>query len=204
MNNDDDDVLEFKIILIGDSCVGKTAILRRYIYNIYEETTISTLGISFAFKEVTLKNGIKIKLKLVDTAGQERFTSLASSYFKNSNGVLFVFDFSNLKTFKAIERWINIFEESNNRKDKVIKYLIGNKDDLEDKKIDQEMIDNFLKTYNYNFKKTSAKENINIDDLFQEMSEKLYDSHIDKEKRKQNITLTAKKLKKERGNNCNC
>ena len=202
--NNNDDVLEYKIILIGDSCVGKTAILRRYIYNIYEEAIISTLGISFAFKEVTLKNGIKIKLKLVDTAGQERFKSLASSYFKNANGVLFVFDISNLKSFKDIERWINIFEESNNRKDKVIKYLIGNKDDLDDKKIDQEMIDNFLKTYNYNFKKTSAKENFNIDDLFQEMSEKLYDFHSDKEKRKQNITLTAKNLKKERGNNCTC
>ena len=161
--NNNDDVLEYKIILIGDSCVGKTAILRRYIYNIYEETTISTLGISFAFKEVTLKNKIKIKLKLVDTAGQERFTSLASSYFKNANGVLFVFDFSNLKTFQDIEHWINIFEESNNRKDKVIKYLIGNKYDLEDKKIDQEMIDDFLKTNNYNFKKTSAKDNINIE-----------------------------------------
>ena len=202
--NNNDDVLEYKIILIGDSCVGKTAILRRYIYNIYEETTISTLGISFAFKEVTLKNKIKIKLKLVDTAGQERFTSLASSYFKNANGVLFVFDFSNLKTFQDIEHWINIFEESNNRKDKVIKYLIGNKYDLEDKKIDQEMIDDFLKTNNYNFKKTSAKDNINIDELFQEMSEKLYDFQSNKEKKQQNITLSTKKIKKERGNDCIC
>ena len=202
--NNNDDVLEYKIILIGDSCVGKTAILRRYIYNIYEETTISTLGISFAFKEVTLKNKIKIKLKLVDTAGQERFTSLASSYFKNANGVLFVFDFSNLKTFQDIEHWINIFEESNNRKDKVIKYLIGNKVDLEDKKIDQEMIDDFLKTNNYNFKKTSAKDNINIDELFQEMSEKLYEFQSNKETKQQNITLTTKKIKRERGNDCIC
>ena len=202
--NNNDDVLEYKIILIGDSCVGKTAILRRYIYNIYEETTISTLGISFAFKEVTLKNKIKIKLKLVDTAGQERFTSLASSYFKNANGVLFVFDFSNLKTFQDIEHWINIFEESNNRKDKVIKYLIGNKYDLEDKKIDQEMIDDFLKTNNYNFKKTSAKDNINIEELFQEMSEKLYEFQSNKETKQQNITLTTKKIKRERGNDCIC
>ena len=116
MKKKEQEELVFKVITIGDSSVGKTSIIRRYIYNVFDDNTMSTIGLTFCFKEVKLKNGKKVQLKLVDTAGQEKYNALTKSYFKNVDGVLFIFDFNNLESFQNIEKWINLFEENNNGK----------------------------------------------------------------------------------------
>ena len=87
MSND----LTFKIITLGDSGVGKKAIIRRFVFNTFEINKLSTIGVNFSFKDVRLKNGKNVKLKLIDTAGQERYKSVSKSYFRNADGVLFVF-----------------------------------------------------------------------------------------------------------------
>ena len=119
----------FKIITIGDPNVGKTSIIRRYIYNVFEPQNLATIGVAFSFKEVTLKNGQTVKLKLVDTAGQEKFKSVTKSYYKNTDGVLFVFDYSYEVTFEHISDWIKSFEENSN-KENIPRFLLGNKYDL--------------------------------------------------------------------------
>ena len=80
-----------KVITLGESEVGKTSIIRRYIHNIFDENNLSTIGLNFSFKYIKLKDGNTINLKLIDTAGQEKYKALAKSYFKNVDAVLFVF-----------------------------------------------------------------------------------------------------------------
>ena len=204
-NQEKKDLLEYKIITIGDSNVGKTSILRRFVYNVFDSDTSSTIGLSFSFKDVTLKNGQKVKLKLVDTAGQERYQGLTKSYYRNTDGVLIVFDYSNLESFKNIKEWIKAFETANNKKI-FVTYLIGNKIDLkeEEKVVTESMIENFLKEIKYKFKRTSAKtEDNNIEIIINEMAEEIYENTLglDKEQKK-NLVLKSKKIKKQ--SNCMC
>ena len=204
-NQEKKDLLEYKIITIGDSNVGKTSILRRFVYNVFDSDTSSTIGLSFSFKDVTLKNGQKVKLKLVDTAGQERYQGLTKSYYRNTDGVLIVFDYSNLESFKNIKEWIKAFETANNKKI-FVTYLIGNKIDLkeEEKVVSESMIENFLKEIKYKFKRTSAKtEDNNIEIIINEMAEEIYENTLglDKEQKK-NLVLKSKKAKKQ--SNCMC
>ena len=112
----DEEKLTFKIITLGESGVGKTSILRRYVYNLYDDNSISTIGLSFVFKEITLKNNEKVQLKLIDTGGQEKYRALAKSYFKNADGVFFVYAIDNEDSFNNIKDWIELFNENRNGK----------------------------------------------------------------------------------------
>ena len=120
---------EFKIITLGDSGVGKSSIFRRYSENKFEEDTMSTIGLAFADKELTLQNKEKVKLKLVYTGGQERYKSLAKNYFRNADGVLFVFAHNDKESFDHIIDWIQLFDQNTTNKE-IPRFLIGNKNDL--------------------------------------------------------------------------
>ena len=198
--NQENDIIEFKIITLGDSGVGKTSIIKRYVYNKFEYNSINTIGISYSFKDIILPNGQKIKLKLIDTAGQEKYRSLSKTYFKHANGVFFIFSLNDPLTFKNLKQWIKDFDEYREESIFSYKYLIGNKSDLE-VKVGQEIIEEF-KTKN-NFKDyafTSAKDNINIEKIFNEMSQMLYDNNKKKVKNSQkNIKLEENKT---HTNNC--
>ena len=168
----------FNIIIIGNSGVGKTSILQRYILNEFYENTLSTIGLNSTEKEITLKNGKKIKLKLFDTAGQEKYHSLSRSYFRNVDGVLFVYSVNDLKSFENIKDWIKLFMKNHNGKKDIPLYLIENKNDL-DRNVEEHLIDDFLNEYNFEFKSTSAKLNDGntINELFEELSELLYKNY---------------------------
>ena len=181
--------IDYRIITIGDSGVGKTSIIRRYVHSIFDEDSLSTIGVSFSYKEVVLKDKDKVKLKLVDTAGQEKFKSLTKSYFKNTDVVLFVFALDDKVSFNNIKEWIELFIQNNTGRKDVLKYLVGNKNDLEPE-IEQNCIDDFANENQLKYISTSAKDNISIDDLFYEIAEKLYNANINKGDTKQkNITL---------------
>jgi small GTP-binding protein len=168
----------FKVITLGDSGVGKTSIIRRYANNIFDENVLSTVGVGFAFKEVELSNKKKIKLKLIDTAGQEKFKSLAKSYFKNVDGVLFVYSFEILESFQNLKEWIKLFNSNHYGKNGIPMFLVGNKSDLEEKddvENNEKLVKEFLNEYkDLKYYKTSAKKDISINELFKELAEKIF------------------------------
>ena len=195
---------EFKIISLGDSGVGKSSIFRRYTENKFDEDTMSTIGLAFADKELTLQNKEKVKLKLVDTGGQERYKSLAKNYYKNADGVIFVFSHNDKDSFDHIIDWIELFDQNTTNKE-IPKFLIGNKNDL--KKFDEEdSFDDFIKDHNIlRYISTSAKDNINITEIFKDLAETIFKSYQRPFKQFQICPESEKKIEnrwKKRFNNC--
>lgn len=125
-SHEDFDLL-FKIIIIGDSGVGKTNILSRYIKNSFSFDTRSTVGVEFGAKKIEV-NGIKVKSQIWDTAGQERYRSITNTYYKGAKGALVVYDVSKRDSFENINKWVNELR-MNGEKDVII-VLVGNKNDL--------------------------------------------------------------------------
>ena len=171
-------IIEAKVITLGESGVGKSSIIKRFIYNKFEDNALSTIGIDFSFKEIILENNVTIKLKLMDTSGQEKFRSLSKSYYKNADGVFFVFALNNMDSFKKVEEWIKTFNENYISNQDIPKFLVGNKNDLSYKEIDQTLIEDFSSMYNMKYYEASAKTNSNIDELFQDIGQKLYDNYL--------------------------
>jgi len=129
-SHEDFDLL-FKMIIIGDSGVGKTNILSRYTKNTFSFDTRSTVGVEFGAKKVEV-NGFKVKNQIWDTAGQERYRSITNTYYKGAKGALVVYDISKRDTFDNVNKWINELR-MNGEKD-VIVVLVGNKSDLIDER----------------------------------------------------------------------
>ena len=120
----------FKILLLGDSSVGKTCFLKRYTDNTFQDAYLSTIGFDFKFKFVTLENGKTVKVQLWDTAGQERFRTIAKSYYKGAHGIILIYDVTNRKTFDNIRKWLNQIKDEASNKISII--LVANKIDCED------------------------------------------------------------------------
>ena len=196
---DKKEVKIFNIITLGDSGVGKTSIINRYVKNKFDENISSSLGMNFSLKELNFNNKEKIILKLVDTAGQEKYRALAKSYFRNVQEVLYVFSMNDKETFDTIKYWMELFKDNNNRED-IPKYLVGTKNDLEIK-VEQSLIDEFVKENKIPFMSTSSKKNNNIDELFEEIGKKLYIDYLKKGDKGQN-NFEIKVIKKKQKNNC--
>ena len=198
---------EFKVITLGDSGVGKTAIIKRFESDTFTIEDLVTMGIAFSFKEVTLKNRKKIRLKIIDTAGQEKYRAISKSYYKNAQGVLFVFSYDKKESFDNIEGWLNSFKEQVNDKG-IPLFLVGNKYDIKDEKkvIEEDLIEDLKNRIGIkDYKNTSAKDNIGINELFNELAEKMYNQSIDNNEIKQNsIKLTSENeiIKKKRQKGC--
>ena len=188
----------FKIITLGDSGVGKTCILRRFVTGKFEKNTLSMIGFETSSKEIVLKDGNKVTLQLIDTAGQENYHALATTYIRNSDGVLFVFSHDSRGSFNNIKNWLTSFKENNQDIDfdkEFPAFLVGNKCDLEHT-IDDFEIENLKNEHNfYGYADTSAKDGIGIDDVFSEMGELLVRIKGKKDQ-KQNVIIINKKRKK--------
>ena len=149
----------FKVILVGDSKVGKTSIIRRYTDNSFTTQTLSTIGSDFNYKIIQIENAI-INLNIWDTAGQDKFRSLTFQYYKRASGVFLVFDVSNRKSFKGILSWLE--DVKNNCPDpNIIKLLIGNKIDLK-REVEYEEANYFATKRNMSYIETSAREDVNV------------------------------------------
>ena len=162
----------FKILMIGDSNVGKSSLLIRFSDNEYYNNYITTVGLDFRTKKINIDNKI-IRLEIWDAAGQERFRALTKLYYRNCQGVLLVFDITDEKSFINIKNWINEFDKHCNIPN-VSKILIGNKCDLlTEKKVSDEEIDKLCLKYNLNYIETSAKDNTNVELSFNELGKKI-------------------------------
>ena len=170
--------INLKILLIGDSAVGKTSILFRYINDEFPDCYISTIGVEYKMKTLMI-NGKKIILRIWDTSGQERYRSITQNFYRNANGILFVFDITNKESFNNIKLWLT---DSENCETKVTKLLVGNKIDLIDKRnVDKESIEKFAEKKEMKYIETSAKEGINIDEIFRELAELILKGKTDEE-----------------------
>jgi Ras-related protein Rab-10 len=157
------DVL-FKLLLIGDSGVGKTCVLFRFSDDAFNTTFISTIGIDFKIKTVELQ-GKKIKLQIWDTAGQERFHTITTSYYRGAMGIMLVYDITSGKSFDNISKWLRNIEE--HASPGVERMLLGNKCDMDDKRqVTKEQGERIAREHAIPFLETSAKNNINIEEAF--------------------------------------
>ena len=147
----------YKIILVGDSTVGKTNLLTQYVDGKFTEDIISTVGIEFKIKIIQLKNGSKFRLQIWDTSGQEKFMSLTKNYFRGCNVAIFVFDVTNKNSFANIPTWLNSYKEVNSENSKTV--LIGNKIDLGKREVSREEAENFAKEKHLQYFEISVKEN---------------------------------------------
>ena len=161
----------FKILLLGDTSVGKTCFLKRYTEDTFQDAYLSNIGFDFKFKMVTLKNGKQVKVQLWDTAGQERFRTIAKSYYKGAHGIILIYDVSNPKTYDNIKKWLaQIKEEASS---KVCIILVANKIDHEERVVTEEEGEKLAKSFNLKIFEASAKENINVTEAFQEVIENI-------------------------------
>ena len=156
--------LIFKMILIGDSGVGKSNILSRYINNSFSETTRSTVGVELSAKVEEINN-TKIKIQIWDTAGQERYKSITKTYYKGAKGALIVYDITNKESFKNVDKWINDLKESGD--DDVSILIVGNKCDLEaSREVTTDEVKKKAELYKMAYCETSALKGENIDNAF--------------------------------------
>ena len=163
----------FKIILIGNSSVGKSSIIQRYIQKIFNDEYTCTIGVDFFMKTIDINDKL-IKLQLWDTAGTERFKSITTGYYRGANAAFVVFDLTSRVSFNSISEWIqNYYNYSNPNSEKNV-VLIGNKSDLkESREITEEEINKFVVSNNIKYFETSAKNGENIDECFYYIAEKL-------------------------------
>jgi len=158
----------FKLLLIGDSGVGKSCLLLRFADHTYTESYISTIGVDFKIRTVEL-DGKTIKLQIWDTAGQERFRTITSSYYRGAHGIIVVYDCTDLDSFNNVKQWLN--EIDRYASENVQKLLVGNKVDLVSKKIvDTETGKSFADKLNISFLETSAKAATNVEKAFLTMA----------------------------------
>jgi Ras-related protein Rab-1A len=161
----------FKIIAVGDSGVGKTATITQYVDNIFSENHISTIGVDFKIKTIEYLSKI-IKLQIWDTAGQERFRTVTSSYYRGADGIIIIFDKTNIQSFYNIEKWIS--EIKNYSKENVKILIVGNKSDLENIQVSDEEIEKLCQKLNLNYISTSAKTGENTDIIFEKIIELIF------------------------------
>ncbi|XP_014681835.1 PREDICTED: ras-related protein Rab-8A-like [Priapulus caudatus] len=154
----------FKLLLIGDSGVGKTCVLFRFSEDAFNSTFISTIGIDFKIRTIEL-DGKKIKLQIWDTAGQERFRTITTAYYRGAMGIMLVYDITNEKSFENIKNWIRNIEE--HASSDVERMILGNKCDCDDRRgVSRQRGEQLAVEYGVKFMETSAKAGINVEQAF--------------------------------------
>ena len=177
--NENDSVNEINCIVAGDSFVGKTNLLLRFVDDKYDDESLQTIGIDIKYKDITLDDK-KYKLDLYDTAGQEKFRSAVYKFFRKSDCVFLVYEITNRKSFENISNWIK--ECKSNASENVLIVLIGNKCDLNEKRqVTTEEGENLAKKYKISFYETSAKTGKNVQEAFTEFLKNLSVKEIPKE-----------------------
>ena len=161
----------YKILILGDSTVGKTCFLTRYADNTFQENQMATLGVDYKLKNVKMENGNTVKLQIWDTAGQDRFHSLTRNYFKGAHGIILLYDITTQSSFDNVSKWIKQIKED--ASEKVVIILVGNKIDLEHKRaIPTEEGEKIAEDFGLIFFECSAKTGKNINEAFNELIKK--------------------------------
>ena len=154
---------KIQLIVVGESCVGKTSLLYKYSQGYFTQEHLATVGIEFFTKEEEI-NGRKIRVKIWDTAGQELYKSITKNFYRNSDGVIIVYDVTDRESFEKVQDWVQTISEYTDTEKKIQKVLVANKVDLT-RKVTKEEGMKLAEKYNIPFFEASAKLDIGIKDF---------------------------------------
>ena len=190
------------LILVGDTHVGKTNFLTRYVKNSFQEIFFSTVGIEREIKSVKIDNKL-YKLTIWDTAGQERFKSLPIKYYKNADGVLLLYDVCDKGSFEDVNNWLKDVKENSNKNNEsdISLFLLGNKIDKDERVITRAQGEELAKSLGMKFFEISCKTNINIQETIARMIFECY-KRVSVSTASQGMKLNAKNTKKNKGGCC--
>ena len=189
--------LKLKIMILGESMVGKTSVINRYVSDKFGERYLCTIGIDFQEKVIKKKDKV-IKLQIWDTAGQERFRNVAKSYFQSSNGFIIAYSICDKESFNQVKFWLDQINSISEAKTKSI--LIGTKCDLEEREVEEEEGRNLADKIGINFLETSSKLNINIKEAFDILIDEILLNY--KGNTRKSLMISSKKLQKSEKKNC--
>ena len=207
-----EEVRSFKILLLGDTQVGKTSFIMRFCDDVFNgEQTLSTLGVDEKIKFIKREEQ-KMELHIWDTAGQERFRSITKNYYKGADGVILMYDMSKINTFKGIKKWIGNIKESFDIST-IALIVVGNKCDLPEDEIavSKEDVSDFEKKEGLKIFQGSAKNNINVNESFSALLDKMVELGLGKIKNRneqkdnngpQKLKLPTNNKKDNKNGNC--
>ena len=192
----EDDYHLYKILLLGDSSVGKSCLLLRYCDNSFQDAHLTTIGLDFRLKTIALEENRKVKMQIWDTAGEDRFRAITRNYYKGANGILLIFDVTDKKSFEHVRDWVDRIREEG--PEGIIIYLIGNKIDKEnDRIISKEDGEKIAEEYKLKYFETSAKCSIGVEEVFTNLAREVDDFYMNTHKEEiKNKILTVPKKKK--------
>ena len=193
----DDFDIKLKIMVLGESMVGKTSLITRYTNDKFGGRYLCTVGIDFQKKKIE-KNNKKVLLQIWDTAGQERFRNVTKNYFQTSQGFVLAYDINNKESFEKVQYWIE--EIKSNSEENIKCILIGTKCDLDKREVSEEEGKELGDKYGYQFLETSAKENININETFENLISEIMSNFQDS--KRESLTLSTNKIGKKKKKCC--
>ena len=165
----------YKILLIGDLSVGKSSVILRYIEDYFSGNMMSSIGVDFKTKQIEINDRL-IKMQIWDTAGHEKFRTITTSYYKSAHAIIVLYDITDINTFEHVKNWMIDIDKF--AKAGVLRLLIGNKIDLNDnRQVTKEAGETLANKYGVNFFEVSAKDNININELFFETAKSLLEKN---------------------------
>jgi small GTP-binding protein len=164
----------YKVLLLGNSYVGKTCILLRFSEDTYKDDYEVTIGLNYRIKTLNIDNN-PIRMQIWDTSGEEKFKAIAKNFYRGAHGVLLIYDICEKNSFLDVKSWIEqIIENTDN--DNLVMILCGNKCDMEkERNISKNEGENLANSYKIPFFECSAKENINIDEIFNTLAKNIYE-----------------------------
>lgn len=195
------DIHTFKILTIGESGVGKTCILRRFVEDKFLKNHLATIGIDFKTKNIIV-DGVQVKLKIWDTAGQERFRNITNQYYKGADGIILVYDVTDRLSFEKIREWMNQIKQ-NTTENEIGLVLLGNKCDADPREIYESDGIELGKELGIQYFESSAMNNINISESFNFLAKQILSKKkIDTPTKGNNTTLNMTQKKKKKDGCC--
>lgn len=171
IDNEIDKVYNFKVIMLGDVAVGKTAIINRFVDNTFTDNYKCTIQTTFRKSQINIDRKSTIEMKIWDTTGEEKYRSLTRQYYRNSNGIILIFDLTNYDSFNSLPSWLSDIKKYGSKDYDII--LVGNKSDLDLHAIPNQEIQLFAERENVTYLEVSAKNGTNVLLLFERLSDKM-------------------------------
>ena len=186
---------KYKILILGDTQVGKSCFLTRYADNSFQDEYLSTIGMDYKIKNYQAEDGSTIKLYIWDTAGQDRFRSITRNYYKGADGIILIYDITKKDTFENVRNWINNIKDE--APDRVVLILVGNKvDDERNRVVPKSEGEEIAKEFNLPFFECSAKSDINVTPVFDTLIKRIIEVNPkNREGQKLNQNKKAEKKK---------